>query len=138
MLTTLWDKFVSAIRWSRGSEAAAVAVIQAAPAAQAEVLLLNAADSASAPPPSASAGANIEGLRTVNLYAFAAGTYAASVKIWLYTGHRWVPLTTVDLDESVGALDALDTEGYTRIYLEVTEHADAAFSVGIFPYNEGT
>lgn len=137
-ITTLWDKFVSALRWTRQTEAAAMATISAAPAAQAEKLLLNNASATSAPPANATDGANIEGVKTVNLYAFAGGTYAASARIWLYTGHRWVPLATIDLDGDSGALDALDTEGYARIYLEITEHDGAAFSVGIFPYNQET
>ena len=136
--TELWTKFQNAIRFARTTVASAVAVIQAAPAIPAaERLLLNAIVATGAAPALASDGTNIEGFRTVNLYAFSSGgALTVTARVWLYTGFRWVGLTDLALTEASGALDALDTEGYQRIALQVTAYTGpGALSVGIFPYN---
>lgn len=131
----LWSKFQSAVRWARGVLTAGVAVIQAAPATQAETLLLNAVSATGSAPTTGNQGVDIEGFRTINLYVFSAGVYTATVKFWLYTGARWVPLTSLDLTDADGALNALDTEGYQRVFAQVTAHSGVAFSMGVFPYN---
>jgi len=133
--TELWSKFQSAVRWTQGVLTAGIAVMNAAPAAQPELLILNASTGPTSAPTTATDGANIEGLRTVNLYVFGVGTYAATLALFVYNGTRWLPLTTVDVSEADGALDPLDTEGYARLGVQVTVHTGAAHSLGLFPYN---
>lgn len=139
--TELWTKFQNAIRFARTTVASAVAVIAAAPAIPAtEKKLLDAAAATSSAPTTATQGANVEGFKTLNLYAWSAGgSVAATVKVWLYTGFRWVALVDVELDQDSGALDALDTEGYQRIFLQVTAYTGPGnLSVAVFPYNVET
>lgn len=140
-ITELWSKFQAAIRFTQGVLSAGVAVIQAAPAIPAaEKKLLDAASATGSAPTTASQGASIEGLRTVNLYAWSAGgNVAVTVKLWLYTGFRWVALTSLDLDQDTGALDALDTEGYQRLFAQVTAYTGPGnLSLAVFPYNVET
>jgi len=131
----LWSKFQSAVIFARGALSAAVAVVQRTPATQVELLLLTAADAPTAAPTLATHGASIEGFRTVNLYAFASGTYAATVTLWFYTGARWIIAASIDLTDATGALDPFDVEGYQRLHCQVTAATGAPFNVGIFPYN---
>ena len=131
----LWSKFQSAIVWVRGILEAGVAVVQRAPAGQPEKLLVSASTGTTSAPSGASAGALVEGYRTINLYVFGSGTYTATLALYVYNGARWLPLTTVDVSQADGALDPLDIEGYTRIAAQVTAHTGAAHSLGVFPYH---
>jgi len=131
----LWSKFQSAVIFARGVLSAAIAVVQRAPATQPELLLLTASEGVTDPPAAPTDGANIEGFRTVNLFVFGAGNYVATLAIWVYNGSRWLPLTTLDVSEADGALNALDTEGYARVFVQATVQTGAAHSVGVFPYN---
>jgi hypothetical protein len=140
-ITTLWDKFVSALRWTRQAEAAAVATIHASPAAQAEKLLITTTSTTSKPSLS-TAGANVEGHRTVNLYAYQDNvfdTFTLNLRVWGRAPGAWVALGEVELNQTAGAAPALDVEGYARVEVEVLSiTASAPVKIGIFPYNAET
>lgn len=139
-IAELWSKFKSAIRFARtGDNAeAAVAVVSAAPAPLAEKVLIT-GSSTTSKPTDATAGANVEGIRTVNLYAYQAdalATFTAELRVWGRAPGAWVALGDVTLSQTSGGAPPLDTEGYARVMVEIrsiTASENVKFCV--FPYN---
>lgn len=140
MATTLWDKFQAAVRWARGTTDAAIAVISGAPAQQTPHLLID-ASAAAAAPTLATHGASIEGYRTVNLsYAHSDVGATSAVQIHLHDGVGWYPFgDPLALGKAREALGPLDTEGWSRIALEITTAPGAGtLTSSVFPHNEAT
>lgn len=134
--TDLWTKFQTALVFVRAALEAGVAIVQRAPASQTPGALLTASTGTTAAPTLAAQGLSIEGWRTVNLCSkLASGSaFTATIQIYLYAG-GWYPFTSVDLTEADGVLDALDTEGFERLYVRVTAHTGDPHSLVLFPYN---
>jgi hypothetical protein len=139
MLTTLWDMFVSALRFTRGTAQAAVAVIQAAPAAQAPVKLIDAASGDVTAPTTATDGANIEGIKTVNLVWKNTVNGTSTFTLHLWDGEEWVVLETIEAEGMSGVLPPLDAEGFSRIgasILGADISGGGAFTLKLFPHNQ--
>lgn len=138
MATTLWQKFESAVRWARGVTQAGVATMRVAPAALTPHRLLDEVTATGAAPTVVGDGADIEGLATVNLgYVHSVAAQTSEIVIWLWDGEHWLEHSTQTLDKTAGALDALDTEGYPRIAVQLTTAPGSGnVTVKVFPHNE--
>jgi len=139
MLTTLWDKFVSAVRWTRQEDQAAVAVILSSPASQVPAKLIDAVTVDVAAPALSTDGAHIEGFKTVNLVWKNTVEGATTFTLHLWDGEEWVFLDEVEVNGLTGVLSPLDVEGFGRIAASI-QGADisgaGAFTLKVFPYHE--
>lgn len=136
--TTLWTRFIAAIEWVRGETRAAVAVVRAAPLAQTPHRLLDAVGATTGAPALATDGADVGGHATLNLgYVHSVAAQTSTVVLWLWDGEDWLEHSTIELDKTAGALDALDSEGYPRVAVQLTSApASGTLTVKVFPHNE--
>lgn len=144
-MTTLWDKFKTAMRWVVADDDAAVAIVHAADTPEPE-RLLDAEGSTTSAPSAATDGVRVAGLRTTNLYyRHASAGDTSEVVLWLYDGDadeasdadRWFRWGTVSLSKDEDILDPFDLEGnWQRIAAEVTTAPADTVTMKVSPHTE--
>ncbi len=137
---TYWQRFMKALDWIVQDRIAAISTILRAPYVAQPFELFETESFTVAPPTLATHGADIRGLKTVNLThkAYPPVTSATTIKLWLHDGVDWAYLMDLVLEGESKVHDPIDTEGFHRIAasVDVADIGAVAFDLRLTPHNE--